>query len=153
MGGTKRTFQIECFGSLVYPGTLPIGRASPGTRAQRVDLRLGQWCVDAVKPAFRTWYGPVAQRHGTTVVWMQACPGATPNPIFGSVNQSSTHGVALHVSGNGIEVAITLHGKGLKAILIDVAQSIALPILAPPSRVRGRHLMHEIGELIVQFGP
>jgi len=45
-------------------------------------------------------------------------------------------------------MVITLHGKGFEPTLIDVARSITLARLAPSSRMRGRHLMHAIGEAL-----
>jgi len=114
VGRTKRGCQVKCFGRLIHPGTLPVGGAARAACSQGVDFRSGHWCVDAAKPVLRTWQWPVAQRQGTTIARVQACPDATPDPVFGSTNQPSTHGVTFHVPANCIEMVITWHLPAIK---------------------------------------
>ena len=151
--GTKRVFQSERFGGLLHPvctskGTPPCDRPS-----KRVDLGGGQGLIDAMKPVIGARYGPVAQTSARSWGCIEG-PRTSPYPVFGSRHQATSYRVTLHVTTDGVEMAIILKRKRLEQPLINVTLPFALiGNSATGPRASWSFAVHEIRELIVLRGP
>ena len=84
---------------------------------------------------------------------MQPCPDAAPYPVFGTLHKPRTHGVTLDIAAQSVEVLIAFHRKRLETALVHVPFTFTVMRLLPATNMGGHQLMHEGGQLIVQFRP